>query len=355
MKRLILLSIIVIFYSLESAASEPFIPKSEDFVVAQWPTQKSTLTLNEQIKTLLDEAIYPGNSANYATAANLLKQTSADDLQTVERLYYDAVVKQHYHQFEASKTALLTLLKTKSQDANALLMLSNMYSLLGEHRLAERTCVQLIAVAEQAIVATCALNAKAQTGDVKAILKQLSIFLDKTNNLRAGTSIWAAEVYASLARAAGEFELAEKILTPYVEQKVPVSFWVLWSDIQLDLSKPENVISRVGSIVNDTRNQDDALLLRLAIAEGRLQLPNKVWLEKVRSRVNLRESRQDHEHAYDIALYYFYIEQQYKTAHHWALINWEQAKLFDDANLLQMTRFALQSPPSDEENVGVTK
>jgi hypothetical protein len=326
--------------------------------VAKWPVQTSGLNMRDQIQNLLNNASYPGNSANYSIAASLLKQYSTEDVSEMDRLYYDAVIKQHYHRFEESKELLLTLLKAQPKNPNALLLLSNMYSVLGEHELAEKMCIRLISIAPQTTVATCVFNVRAQTGDLKSSLEQLSAFL-KNNHLSGesneGLAIWSAETLASLARANGELERAQKILAPYTNKKVPVSFWVLWSDIQLELDNPEQVKNRIESIVKNSQNQDDALILRLTLAEQRLVPLRSLWLAKVRARIDLRESRNDTEHAFDIALYYYFIEREYQKAHSWAQINWEQAKLLDDKNLLKMTQEALQIPPLDKHFMGDDK
>jgi tetratricopeptide (TPR) repeat protein len=357
-KSLCLFSLLLFIYSSRVFSSEPFVPDSSAFVVAKWPLQTSALNVSNQIQNLLNNASYPGNSPNYSIAASLLKQSSVDDVSVMDRLYYDAVIKQHYHRFEESKELLLTLLKGQSKNPNALLLLSNMYSVLGEHELAEKMCIRLISIAPQSFVVTCVLNVRAQDGDVESSLEQLSVFL-KNNDLSGesneGLAIWSAEILASLARANGDLKRAQKILGPYTNKKVPVSFWVLWSDIQLELDKPERVRNRIESIVKSSLNQDDALILRLALAEQRLVPLKSVWLEKVRARIGLRELRNDTEHAFDIALYYYFIEREYQKAHSWALINWDQAKLLDDKNLLMMTQDALQKPPADKQLMGDDK
>jgi hypothetical protein len=356
-KRLFLFSLLLFIYSSKAFSSEPFVPDSSAFVVATWPVQTSSLDVSDQIQNLLNNASYPGNSANYSIAASLLKQ-SADDVSVMDRLYYDAVIKQHYHRFEESKELLLTLLEAQPKNPNALLLLSNMYSVLGEHELAEKMCIRLISIAPQTFVATCVLNVRAQDGNLKSSLEQLSVFLknnDLSGDSNEGLAIWSAETLASLARANGELQRAQKILAPYTNKKVPVSFWVLWSDIELELDNPKQVRNHLESIVKNSQNQDDALILRLALAEQRLVPLKSVWLEKVRARIDLRESRNDTEHAFDIALYYYFIEREYQKAHAWALINWDQAKLLDDKNLLKMTQDALQIPASDKQFMGDDK
>jgi tetratricopeptide (TPR) repeat protein len=206
-KRMTLLLLLFFICSNRAFSSESFVPYSSEFVVAKWPVQTLGLNVSNQIQNLLNDASYPGNSANYSIAASLLKQSSTQDLSVLDRLYYGAVIKQHYHRFKESKELLLTLLKTQAKNPNALLLLSNMYSVLGEHQLAEKMCIRLISIAPQTFVATCVLNVRAQEGDLKSSLEQLATFL-KNNDLSAqsneGLGIWSAETLASLARANGE-------------------------------------------------------------------------------------------------------------------------------------------------------
>jgi tetratricopeptide (TPR) repeat protein len=354
-KRLILLSLVLFIYSRNSLASEPFVPNSSAFVVASWSVKTSGFNVNEQIKSLLTNAVYPGNSANYSIAASLLKQSSIEEVSQMDRIYYDAVIKQHYHRFQESKGLLLDLLKTQDDNANALLLLSNMYSVLGQHQLAEKTCIRLISLAPQSVVATCALNAKAQGGDLTSSLEQLSTFLNNQSRIDESLEVWSAETLASLASANGEPQRAQAILKPYIDEEVPVSFWVLWSDIQLELDNPKQVIYRLESVVKKLQNQDDALILRLALAEQRVVPLKDVWSKKVRARIDLRESRNDIEHAFDIALYYYFFERDYQQAHSWALINWDQAKLLDDKSLLKMTQDSLQNPSIIDKLTGDQK
>ena len=329
--------------SFKSNASEPFIPNSDDFIVAEWTTSTTQLALNEQLAQLLSQAVYPGNSANYSIAANLLKKAKVNELSQVQRLYFEAVIKQHYHRFEESKDLLLALLQKDPAHVNAILLLSNIHSVLGEAEQATKMCVRLLLTTDQTLVAVCALNAKAQDGQLSESVKQLSSLLKGKMPENKELAIWIAEVHASLVKSNGNARLADQLLTPFLDLQLPLSFWVLWSDIQLELDKPQNIIERVQPVVQATNNEDDALILKLAIAEQKTGATTREWRDKARARVNLRESRNDMEHAFDIALYYFHIEQNYELAHQWALINWEQAKLLEDKELLSKTEKMMQS------------
>ncbi|WP_412971903.1 hypothetical protein [Glaciecola sp. MF2-115] len=352
MKTSIYFFIALSFISNKSDASEPFIPISKDFVVAQWATKTTEESFREQLVNLLEQAIYPGNSANYSIASSLLAKASSSDLSEAQKLYFDAVIQQHYHRFEESKLLLLRVLQIDPGHVNATLLLSNIYSVLGDAEMAKKMCVQLLLSTDQTIVATCALNAAAQDGKLTESVKQLSMLLENQVPKDDELSIWITEVYASLVKANGNTLMADQLLSPFLDKTLPLSFWVLWSDIQLELARPTEVMSQVQKVVNASNVKDDALILRLAIAEQEIGAKTSYWRSQAKARVDLREARQDKEHAFDIALYYFHIEQNYEVAHQWALVNWQQAKLLEDKDLLSMTQTKIQTTLVSKTNQG---
>ena len=55
-------------------------------------------------------------------------------------------------------------------------------------------------------------------------------------------------------------------------------------------------------------------------------------------RVFIREQRGDTTHAAEVALYYMHLAAEPRQALHWANINWQQAKSFNDEQLLSKIR-----------------
>jgi hypothetical protein len=168
-------------------------------------------------------------------------------------------------------------------------------------------------------------------------------------------AIYVAEIQASIATFLEQYALADKILAPFINDNVPVSFWVLWADTKLAIGQAQTVLATLGPLVKHSSNQDDALLLRLAIAEKALDVYAPVWLALVQKRVELREARNDKEHAFDIALYYLNFTTNKELALKWAQINWQQAKLKEDAVLLasaQNLNKASQTPSSPHTGDG---
>ncbi len=100
---------------------------------------------------------------------------------------------------------------------------------------------------------------------------------------------------------------------------------------------------------------DDALLLRLALAEQSLNLPldsvlnsnhnaeSNAWQQRLTQRIEIRLQRNDTAHAADIARYYLDISPDASKALHWAKINWQQAKLGPDKQILERAKAAQTS------------
>jgi len=342
--RLPLCLLIILFSHANAIAkqNQSFVPEN-DTVVALWSKNKTTPQLNEEsIAHLLDQAKYVGNSQHYARAKSLLSQASESTLPKHQRLYYNALIKQHYHEFEDSLILLKKVLDTKPQHINVLLLSANLYAVQGHFELAKKTCASLTGLVEAILVAACKLNIDAQEGtntQIQNALDSLTEFSQKFPSKSQETTIYVAEIQASMASYLGQNAFANQILAPHLNRELPLSFWVLWSNIQIDLGQSDKVLSILGPLVEKTQNKDDALLLRLAIAEelSSSASPTKL-LPLVTERIALRMLRQDQEHAFDIALYYIHLEEQAAEAYRWALVNWQQAKLQEDRKLLTTTQ-----------------
>jgi len=114
----------------------------------------------------------------------------------------------------------------------------------------------------------------------------------------------------------------------------PVSLIVLWADVHLALAQHTDVLNTLSALLPDKNNLEDAILLRLAIAEKKLNKTGKKWQNLMAQRVTLRELRKDTFHASDLAKYYLDVQPNRDKALYWAHINWQQAKMSADEQLL---------------------
>ena len=102
--------------------NQVFVPE-KDFVVALWKNNKNTPKESDKsIAQLLNRAKYMGNSDYYARAKNLLNEVNESRPNDPQLMYYNALIKQHYHEFASSLLLLQQILDAKPQHVNALLL-----------------------------------------------------------------------------------------------------------------------------------------------------------------------------------------------------------------------------------------
>ena len=122
-----------------------------------------------------------------------------------------------------------------------------------------------------------------------------------------------------------------------------ISIIVDWADAKLKLKKYHEVSNKLSAIVERAPSSEDAILIKLALAEKYLSNnETNIWKQRVKKRIELREKRGDLYHdASDLAIYYLDIEPNSQKALKWAEINWQQAREYKDETLLIRARNSL--------------
>jgi hypothetical protein len=142
--------------------------------------------------------------------------------------------------------------------------------------------------------------------------------------------------------------------------RISTNYLAQWADIQLTLGNSAEVLQTLAPVVDAAGVMDDALLLRLAIAEKSLNLSSEVapatsdsrseqprslheslnrdvsrWQALMQARVALREERGDREHAAQMARYYLDLRPDAERALHWAKLNTVSSREYTDNELLR--------------------
>ena len=115
-----------------------------------------------------------------------------------------------------------------------------------------------------------------------------------------------------------------------------------WADVQLALHNNKNVLDHLSEIVNQAAEMDDALLLRLALAEKNMAQSTH-WQTRLSERIALREQRQDSLHASELALYYLDISPNPQKSLYWAKINIQNTREYNDKKILARAEQANQT------------
>ena len=339
------LFILAFLFIASPAFSESYIPKSEQDIVAQWTVPKPAEQPKVFIAQLIKDASKPGLASRYyGRASALLKPLLVANPNDAELQFYSATVLQHYHQFQQAQQLLTQLLQQQPSHISAWLMKANIHMVQGDLAAARKACVQALGQGGLFVSTVCVLEVNAEQGQVEQSYQQLKHVVSVAGDIPREENIWLKQILADLAQREQLTQQAIEHLTGYPLTEMPVSYLALWADIQLSEQQNNTVLNKLGPIVLSSDSFDDALLLRLALAEQNISLSGNsistIWKNRLTQRIDIRLKRNDTAHAADIARYYLDIAPDQSKALHWAEINWQQAKLYSDKRILERAKAA---------------
>ncbi len=152
-------------------------------------------------------------------------------------------------------------------------------------------------------------------------------------------NLWLLQMLADMALRLNQPERALQHLQQ-VSNKNSLSYWVQWADINLALGDSPAVIQQLTPLINNAPQQDDALLLRLVIAEKNLLQDSPIH-EQLAQRMQLRIARDDQAHAAEVALFFLQVQPDAQQALYWAERNWQLAREASDKLLLERAQQAV--------------
>lgn len=343
--RLVCGLVLVLYLSFVSfiTVAAPFEPKQHD-VVANWDSSKlSTSKTLQTVRDHLQLAQFPGQAnIHHSMARAILVDLASQEQRNPEYWYLHARSLQHQHDFDQAVTALNTALKLDANFPSAWLLKANIQMAQSDFTAAKKSCTQLLGKTDLMTVATCSLEVASYQGELAQSYKQLSTLMlrSQTTDYAIDKQFWGVQVIADMAlrldMAQAADQWMEKALKIRKLAKMPLSFVALWADIQRELGMQQKIQTELSAILEEASFKDDALLVRVAMAEKASNEANSVnpWQQAVARRVQLRLQRNDLYHAADIARFYIYVQTSPKEALKWAKINYQQAQLFDDEKLL---------------------
>ncbi len=291
----------------------------------------------DKIATLLKTSETAGHSHDsYDQATTLIRQELKAQPRNGLLWYQWARVLQHDHQFELALEATDEAIKLNAEFPSAWLLKSALHLTLAQYDQAQRACASLLGKTMALIVATCRLEVESYTNGTDLAYQKLEIALQKFPMPDGVTGHWMSQVAAEMAYRKGAYEEAAKWLSGVELNTVPVSYLVLWSDVQLALGNYATLLSRLSAIVAEYEHIADALILRLALAEREVQ--DGPWRQKLDAVMQHRLASHDTHHAGEVARYLLHFNHQPERALHWAKINWQQSKLPQDKALLDQAQ-----------------
>jgi tetratricopeptide (TPR) repeat protein len=333
--------LILIFITVANPAySASYVPQSDQSIVASWTVPEPAEQPKLFIAQLISDASKPGLASRYyGRASALLKPLLLATPDDLELQFYSATVLQHYHEFDQAQQLLSEILQLQPDHVAAWLMKANIDMVQGDLVAAKRACLQVLGQGSLLLSTACVLEVNAEQGQVAQSYQQLKRVVNMAGNIPREQHVWLKQILADLAHRQQLPEQAIQHLSDFPLAQAPVSYLALWADIHLEQQQGNIVLDKLGPIVLGSDSFDDALLLRLALAEqagnSASNLDKQVWQQRLSQRIEIRLQRNDTAHAADIARYYLDIAPDAIKALHWAKINWQQAKLGPDKRILK--------------------
>ena len=334
--------------------AEAYIPSSPDYIIAEWSEPKSESLRRLQVESRLQPtdqktvaalanqylqlAAQPGQSRLYGIAEATLKPSIEKNTTDAAVLLVWAQVQQHQHKFAVAMSALQKVLAQEPDNATANLLAARLQIIQGNPEVAQNFCVRLLGHVDLFTLSTCSLEVRSSLGEKELTesYTQLQQLLDTQGLPNDERQPWVLQILADMALRLNKPQEALGFLNR-IPKKQSLSVWVQWSDIQLALGNAQALMHEVTALVKNSTQADDALLLRLALAEKKLARTNQ-WQQLLAERIALREQRDDQAHAADLAKYYLDVALDAAKALHWAQRNWQQAREASDKYLLDRAK-----------------
>lgn len=337
-KKTLLIWVGVCIFSIHlPSIAAPYTPVDGNEVIANWQvldTQKEVINLTT-VREFIEQGQYTGESDYRYSRAKIWLQTQIKQNKNLstEIFYLYARVLQHQHQFDSALKYLDDALALNPADTNSWLLKANIHMVQGDAGLAKRACLAMLGKTNLIVLSACALDVASQDGQLDDSYQELSRLHTSQDLSNSTEQRWIVQMLADMALRNNDPAAANAHLKYFNLNNAPVSILTLWADTQFALQQYEEVLLRLTPIVNAHPIKDDALLLRLAIAEKE-NSKRPYWQNVFAQRVVLRELRNDNLHAAELARYYLDVNIQPEKALHWARVNWQVAQQHGDRKLL---------------------
>jgi predicted Zn-dependent protease len=252
-----------------------------------------------------------------------------------------AILRQSNHDFPGAIADLDVLVRETPDDPEPWLVRAVVLGVLGRYSDAERDCARTRVLAGALPGAACLATPLGMTGRAEEARRALISALGANRRLGVSERAWVLSVLGELERSLGlmaeaswHFEEALRLAPsdPYTLAAL--------ADLLLDLGAPERVVELLGRF-----ERIDALLLRLAIAERRLNAPSaEERANELAARFEAARLRGDVTHRREEARYALEVANDPARALELALTNWGVQREAADARVLLAAALAAGRP-----------
>jgi Tfp pilus assembly protein PilF len=182
-----------------------------------------------------------------------------------------ATIRQHDHDFGAALSDLSLALQADPTNAQAWLTQAVVQQVRGEYAAARRSCLAVLPLANPLVAVTCVNGVDSLTGSAAQSYAALRRALERQTNADVAARLWALTTLAEVAARSGQATRADT----HFQQALGLGrrddyLLAAYADFLLDQDRPADVRALLRGMT-----QSDALLLRLVLAEARLDAPER--------------------------------------------------------------------------------
>ena len=349
--------------------AKPYIPEHESEVLQQLPKVFFQAANIDEIKQL--KAILSYQADNWPAASELahhyidlaheqadprymgyaqavLKPWWLDAQAPAQALIMRAIIKQYEHNFQAALTDLNQLLLLQPYHIQANLIKATIATVQGNYQTAVRHCRKLLRKSSLALAIACQSTPASLSGNAASNYRLLKQVLPVATGLDVKQQTWAWTALAEIAWRLGEFDAADLHFQTAMKTSATNSYLLkVYSDYLLQQRRPLKVIQLLTS-----KTQNDALLLRLTIAEKMTQAAaTQAHITLLQQRFDANRQRGSNLHQGDEARFTLIILNKPQPALLLAQQNWQIQRESSDTYILLQAALAA----SDWNTVQQTK
>ncbi|HLA35920.1 MAG TPA: tetratricopeptide repeat protein [Rhodocyclaceae bacterium] len=253
-----------------------------------------------------------------------------------------AGLTQYLHDFDGALADLTRAIARDPGNPTAWSYRAVIHIVMARYDEARHDCRQLAAVAAGPIGAACEPTVDALSGNAAAAYAKLERIVRRYPHADPSQRLWVLTRMAEIAQRLGRMQEAETHYRSALQLGIDDQYLLTaYAEFLLDLKRPAEVVDM---LKGKTRN--DVLLLRLALAEQSLGLPEaKTHRAAIQSRIDAARQRQDKLHLSDEAIFELRFRNNPQDALRLARENWELGQREpSDARILMEAALAARQP-----------
>lgn len=345
-----------------AARAEPYLPADDAEVLERVPAATQTRELEPLRQRLIASPSDLTAAVQLATGYLKIGRETADPRFTsyaqatmapwlksstppAEILVLSATALQSTHQFEASLAALDRALQADPTNAQAWLTKATVLQVQGKFAEARGACGNLLRSAGQLVAVSCIANVNGLSGRLQQSYQSLGRLIPLTAESPELRS-WIEGQLGEMATRLGDAAAAEShFVTALKATPGDVYLKAAYADLLLAQKRDAEVIALL-----EANEQQDVLLLRLAIAGRRSQHPSSLrWTDSFDARYQAAQRAGDSSHLREYARFLLEVRSDAKAALAVAQRNWQVQREPADILVYLNAASASQSPDAASE------